>query len=172
MTAFVLDPQDRTQEFFNNLSDLFSTGVIVGSEIKVNTSFFDKKGDLHVGGMWKNHDQTDLRFNEPPPGVYPQPVVPGFQTIDGAYTLYCGGDQYLVEDADDRTRGWGLFYRGSASDANPTPIRYFLSTGLGGFSPFRKNRGDKFGLGWYYVRASDEFGPIPKRCLGRAMGRA
>ncbi len=170
MSAFVLDPQDRTQDFFNHLGDLFSTGIIVGSEVKVNTNFFDRKGEVHVGGVWKHHDLTDLRFNEPPPGVYPEPVVPGFPTIDDSYTLYVGGDQYLVQYADDPTRGWGLFGRGSISDGNPTPIRYFLSAGLGGYSPLGRNRGDKFGLGWYYVGASNEFGPLPQALFGPRDG--
>lgn len=169
MSAFVLDPQDRTQDFFN-LGDLFSQGVIVGSEIKVNTDFFEKKGEVHAGGLWKHKDLTDLRFNEPPPGVYPEPTVPGFPTIDDSYTLYCGGDQYLVEYGDDAKRGWGLFYRGSISDANPTPIKYFLSGGLGGYSPVGQKRGDKFGLGWYYVGASNEFGAIPQALFGPRDG--
>ncbi len=168
MSAFVLDPQDRTKDFFN-LDDLFSEGIIVGSEIKFNTNFFERKGEQHLGGMWKHHDQTDLRFNEPPPGVYPEPTVPGFPTIADSYTLYAGGDQYLVEYGDS-TRGWGLFYRGSISDANPTPIRYFLSAGLGGYSPVGQKRGDKFGLGWYYVGASNEFGAIPQALFGPRDG--
>jgi porin len=113
---------------------------------------------------------TDLRFNEPPPGVYPQPVVPGFQTIADSYTIYAGGDQYLVQYADDSSRGWGLFGRASISDGNPTPVRYFLSAGLGGYSPVGRKRGDKFGLGWYYVGASDEFGPIPRALFGPRDG--
>jgi porin len=169
MSAFILDPQDRTSEFFN-LDDLFSQGVIVGGETKVNTSFFQKKGEVHVGALWKHNDLTDLRFNEPPPGVYPEPTVPGFATIADSYTFYVGGDQYLVEFADDSARGWGLFYRGSISDANPTPIRYFLSAGLGGYSPVGRTRGDKFGLGWYYVGASNEFGPLPQALFGPGDG--
>jgi porin len=169
MSAFVLDPQDRTREFFN-LDDPFSQGVIVGSEIKVNTDFMEKKGEIHVGGLWKHNDLTDLRFNEPPPGVYPYPTVPGFATISDAYTLYCGGDQYLVEYDDEANRGWGMFYRGSISDGNPTPLRYFLSAGLGGYSPLGRKRGDKFGLGWYYVGASNEFGPIPQALFGPRDG--
>jgi porin len=169
MSAFVLDPQDRTQEFFN-LDDPFSQGVIVGSEIKVNTNLLDKKGEIHAGGLWKHTDLTDLRFNEPPPGVYPYPTVPGFPTISDSYTLYCGGDQYFVEYGDDSGRGWGMFYRGSISDGNPTPLRYFLSAGLGGYSPLGQKRGDKFGLGWYYVGASNEFGPIPQALFGPRDG--
>ena len=169
MSAFVMDPQDSTQEFFN-LDGLFSKGVIVGSEIKVNTNVLKRKGEVHLGGMWKHVDLTDLRFNEPPPGVYPEPTVPGFPTLPDSYTVYCGGDQYFVEYGDDSKRGWGMFYRGSISDGNPTPIRYFLSAGLGGFSPIGRQRGDKFGLGWYYVGASNEFGPIPQAVFGPRDG--
>jgi porin len=92
MSAFVYDPQDRTRDFFR-LGDLFSQGVIVGGEIKVKSNFFDRPGEQHFGAMWKHVDLTDLRFNEPPPGVYPEPVVPGFPTLDDSYTLYGGFDQ-------------------------------------------------------------------------------
>ncbi len=169
MSAFVLDPQDRTHDFFQ-IDDLFSQGVIVGAEIKLNTSLLEKKGEVHAGGLWKHKDLTDLRFNEPPPGVYPEPTVPGFPTLPNSYTLYCGGDQYLVEYADGSNRGWGLFGRGSISDGNPTPLRYFLSAGLGGYSPVGRQRGDKFGLGWYYVGASNEFGPVPQALFGPRDG--
>lgn len=169
MTAFVLDPQDRTTDFFR-LGDLFSQGVIVGSEIKANTNFLARKGEVHVGGLWKHNDLTDLRFNEPPPGVYPEPTVPGFPTIDDSYTLYVGADQYLVQFADDPNRGFGLFGRASISDGNPTPLRYFVSGGLGGYSPIARQRGDKFGIGWYYLGASNEFGPIPQALFGPRDG--
>ena len=91
-------------------------------------------------------------------------------TLPDSYTLYCCGDQYFVEYVEDSKRGWGSFYRGSISDGNPTPIRYFLSAGLGGYSPIGRQRGDKFGLGWYYVSASNEFGPIPQAVFGPRDG--
>ena len=169
MSAYVYDPQDRTRDFFR-LSDLFSQGVIVGGEVKVNTNFFDRKGDHHVGAMWKHLNQTDLSFAAAPPGVYPEPTVPGFATLSNAYTLYYGFDQYLVQFSDNPTRGWGLFGRASVSDANPTPLRYFLSLGIGGYSPLGCDRGDRFGIGWYYVGASDEFGPLPQALLGPRDG--
>ncbi|MCY2986001.1 MAG: carbohydrate porin [Planctomycetota bacterium] len=136
----------------------------------MNTNLFDRKGEVHAGGLWKHKDLTDLRFNEPPPGVYPEPTVPGFPTLPNSYTLYCGGDQYLVQYGNDTNRGWGLFGRGSISDGNPTPLRYFLSAGLGGYSPMGQKRGDKFGLGWYYVGASNQFGPIPQALFGPRDG--
>ena len=166
VSAFVLDPKDRTGQFFGD--NLFSTGVIVGGEVKVDTNFFGLPGQQHVGGIWKHHDLTDLRFNEPPPGEYPEPTVPSWPTKPDSYTIYHGFDQYLVRYSKDsnRDRGWGLFGRASISDGNPTPVRFFLSLGLGGDSPFWRHRGDRFGIGWHYTGASSEFGPLPRALFG------
>lgn len=171
ISGFVYDPKDRTQDFFD-LGDLYAKGVIVGGEVKVNTDFFGRSGDHHVGGMWKHVKLTDLRFNEPPPGVYPEPTVPGFPTLSDSWTLYYGFDQYFVEFSNDpkARKGWGLFGRASISDGNPTPIRYFLSGGLGGDSRLRDGKDDKWGIGWYYVGASDEFGPLPQFVFGPRDG--
>ena len=169
MSVFVYDPQDRTRDFMR-LGDLFSQGVIAGGEVKVKTNFFGMKGDQHVGGMWKHVELTDLRFNEPPPGVYPEPTVPGFPTLNDSYTFYYGFDQYLVEYGGNPQRGFGLFGRASISDGNPTPLRHFLSAGLGGYSPFGQERGDQFGIGWYYLGASSEFGPLPQSLFGPRNG--
>ncbi len=170
ITTFIYDPKDRTQDFFR-LDDLFAQGIIAGGEVSIKTKFFGKKGDQHIGGMWKRTNQTDLRFNEPPPGSYPYEPVPGFATLDEAYTIFYGFDQYLVEFGDEQGRGYGLFGRASISDANPTPIRYFLSAGIGGYSPLRGKRGDRFGIGAYYLGASNEFGPIPQAVFGPGDGR-
>ncbi len=55
---------------------------------------------------------------------------------------------------------------------NPTPIRYFLSAGLGGYSPVGRKRGDKFGLGGYYVGASTILGQFLQALLVREMETA
>ena len=60
--------------------------------------------------------------------------------------------------------------RASLGDGNPTLIRYFFSLGLGGNSPFGENRGDRFGIGWYFVGASSEFGPLPRALFGPRNG--
>lgn len=162
--AFVYDPTDRTTEFLN-VADLFSRGVIVGGEVKFKTRLMERAGEVHVGGMWKHVPLTNLAFSEPPPGVYPEPTVPGSPTLNDSYTIYTGFDQYLVQYAGT-DRGWGLFGRASISDGNPTPIRYFLSAGVGGYSPVGRQRGDTFGIGWYYVGASSDFGPLPQFVFG------
>lgn len=169
INVFAYDPKDRTRDFFD-LSDLYDSGVILGTEVKANTEAFGRAGDVHIGGMWKHVDLTDLRFNEPPPGIYPQPVVPGFPTKSDSWTIYSGFDHYLRQYQVGERRGWGLFGRASISDGNPTPLSYFLSAGLGGDSNLRAGRRDKWGVGWYYVGSSSEFGPLPRQLFGPRDG--
>lgn len=79
------------------MSDLFSKRVIVGGEVMLSTNFMDLPGEHHIGGIWKHHPLNNLAFTEPPPGVYPEPTNPGRPLLMNSYTLYYGGDQYLVQ---------------------------------------------------------------------------
>lgn len=169
VSAFVYDPQGRTTDFFR-FDNLFSTGVIVGGEVRVNTKFFGLPGDQHVGGLWKHRQFNDLSFSAAPPSEYPEPTGLTLATLSDSYTIYSGFDQFLVNYGNDPKRGWGLFGRASISDGNPNPVRYFLSLGVGGDSPVRRQKGDRFGVGWYYVGASDQFGPVPQALLGPRDG--
>ncbi|MCE9534691.1 MAG: carbohydrate porin [Planctomycetes bacterium] len=103
-------------------------------------------------------------------GSTSRPTVPGFPILNDSYTIYYGFDQYFQVYDTDTKRGWGLFGRASISDGNPTPIRYFLSAGIGGYSPFAYERGDTFGLGIYYTGMSDQFGPLPRAIVGNRDG--
>ena len=169
MSVYVYDPKDRPGDFFR-LDDLFSEGIIVGGEVKVKTNVFCKPGEHHVGAVWKHTDLPDLRIDEPPPGQYPYPNIPGVPTKSDSYTVYYGFDQYLSLYSNEPQRGWGLFGRAAIADGNPNPVRYFLSAGIGGDSPFRGDCGDKFGVGWFYTGASSEFGLLPRAVFGPRDG--
>lgn len=169
MSVVVRDPQDRTRDTVG-LNNLFSTGVIVAGEVRLKTNFFGLPGDQHIGGVWKGFDQADLNFLLSPPPEYPGIEGVASRTVYPGYTVYYGFDQFVARYADDEERGWGLFGRASFSDGNPTPVRYFVSLGIGGDSPLKWNRGDKFGLGWYYTGASTEIGPVPQALFGIQNG--
>ena len=170
MSVYVIDPKNRTADFMQ-FGNLFKQGIIVGGEIKFKTSIMGLAGQQHVGGVWKHEEQLDLRFAfDPPSPISPTPGI-GPPTLWDSYTLYCGFDQYLVRSSDNPNRGWGMFGRASIADGNPNPIRYFLSTGLGGYSPWGQARGDTFGAGWFFVGASDQFGPVPTALLGPRDGQ-
>lgn len=168
VSLFVSDAADHTLDVFAT-DEMFSKGLILATEVRWDTQYARLPGEFHLGGVWKHVPLTDLRFAEPPPGVYPEPTVPGFPTLEDSYTIYCGFDQYLVR-FPEYDRGWGMFGRASISDGNPTPVRYFFSAGLGGYSPWGRQRGDTLGLGWYFVGASSEFGPLPRLIYGPRNG--
>jgi porin len=166
----VIDPRDRSTDLFR-FDDLFARGIIMIGETHVDTNFFGLPGQHHVGAVWKHHDQIDLRFNVSPPGNYPYNAPPGpLETKSDAYSFYYGFDQFLVTYTDDPRRGWGFFGRASVSDPNPTPIRYFLSLGIGGDSDLRVGHKDTFGVGIYQTIASNQFGPIPRAVLDPRNG--
>jgi porin len=169
MSVFVMDPKNRTADFMQ-FGDLFQQGIIIGAEVKAKTQFFDLPGQQHVGGVWKHQEQLDLRFAFNPPESSVPPDIAA-RTLWDSWVMYYGFDQYFVRFTDSPDRGWGLFGRASISDGNPNPIRYFLSTGLGGFSPLGRMRGDTFGMGWYLAGASDQFGPVPRALFGPRDGQ-
>lgn len=169
MAVTVRDPENRTTDTLG-LKNLYSKGVIVMSEVRLDTNFFDLPGDQHIGLIWKDFDQRNLNVLLSPPPQYPDTGGVSSQTISQGYTVFYGFDQFVVRYAADEERGWGFFGRASLSDGNPTPVRYFLSLGIGGDSPLKRNRGDTFGLGWYYTGASTEFGPVPQALFGIRNG--
>jgi porin len=169
MAMYVMDPKNRTADFMQ-FGDLFNEGIIIGGEVKAKTLFFDLPGQQHVGGVWKHQEQFDLRFAFTPPEPGSETPAAGSPTLWDSWMVYYGFDQYFVRYTDDPDRGWGLFGRASIADGNPNPIRYFLSTGLGGFSPLGHQRGDTFGVGWFLVGASDQFGPVPTALFGPQNG--
>jgi porin len=166
----VMDTKERSTEFME-FGSLFAEGAIVSSQILVNTNFFDLPGEQHVGGFYKNADQTDLTFTPLPPTYPYAPAPPNFQTRSESYTLFYGFDQYLVTygpaDRRGNAEGWGLFGRASIADdarGNPNWAAWFVSLGIGGSSPLhsRRGKGDRFGVGFGYTAASSEFGAIPQ----------
>ena len=60
-TAYIWDPQDKATDFFR-LKNLFSDGIIFGTQLKLNTNLFSLPGEHHVGGLWKHLEQVDLSF--------------------------------------------------------------------------------------------------------------
>ena len=167
----VLDPQERSQDFFD-IGDLFSQGVILQSQVKVKTNLLNKPGEHHVGAIWKSVDLLDLRFSPLPPYYPYPPAPPGLAFKSDSWTAYYGFDQYIRvfgTDPQGNTKGWGLFARAGIADGgsgNPNFFGWSASMGIGGDSPFRCAKGDKFGLGYSFAATSSEWGPIPNALFG------
>ena len=171
----LIDPQERTTEFMD-LGSLFSTGAIIMGQVRFNTKFFDLPGQQHVGGFYKHADMLNVQFVPVPP-TYPYPPADGtpqFQTLPSSYTISYGFDQYVTTYGPPtrlgHSPGWGVFGRAGISDGatgNPAFSAWHVSLGIGGESPLRtrRDKGDRFGIGYGYTAVSTEFGPIPRAQL-------
>ena len=179
ISLIVADPLNRATKFMD-LGDLFASGALVFGQIKFNTNFFGMPGEQHFGGFYKNVDLTDLTFTPNQP-TYPElPAPPGFQSRPETYTLFYGFDQYLVKYGEGKPQpnnprasppGWGLFGRAGISDdgtGNPNFNAWHVSGGIGGDSPLwsRRDKGDRFGIGYAYTATSSEWGPLPQALIG------
>ena len=180
----LIDPLERSTEYFR-FDDLFSEGMMLFGQIKVNTNFFRKPGEHHVGAYYKNVDLLDLAFSPIPP-TYPYPPAPPgtakLLTRPESYTIFYGFDQY-VEVFEGRSsnmrvsqKGWGIFGRAGISDdatGNPNFSAWHISCGIGGNSPLRQRRDtrDRFGIGYGYTGSSNAWGPPARLLLAPGTAR-
>ena len=57
--------------------------------------------------------------------------------------------QFLWHDATNAARGWGAFGHIGTWDANPTPMQWSMTLGLGGSPPLVSRPADRFGIGYF-----------------------
>ncbi len=155
----VLNATDTTRT--SGFDELFAEGVVLTSELRLPTNFFQRPGHQLFGGTWSSRDLIAL-------GQDPRVVLPSVPIArqSDSWSLYWNCDQYLVSDPCDRSRGWGYFARAGIADDDTNPLSYYLSAGLGGSSPIAGRDGDSFGIGYYYAEVSNQVGDILTALLG------
>jgi porin len=149
----VLNATDTTTT--SGFDELFADGVALSAELRLPTCFLGLPGHQGIGGTWNSREYIAL-------GQDPRIVYPGvpIQPITGSWCVKYNFDQYLYVDPWGPKRGWGLFGRAGISDANPNPLHWTVSLGVGGNSLLPGREADRFGIGWYYGAASPELGPF------------
>ncbi len=73
--------------------------------------------------------------------------IPGLRR--GGWFVKYGAQQFLWQDPANPARGWGLFGHIGAWDANPTPMQWSATVGVGGSPPIAARPRDRFGLGYF-----------------------
>lgn len=125
-----------------------------GTSTAVELSNFHHLGGLPgkqvLGYMYTDDDFRSL--DDPRIGLPGQDI----EKRSGANAAYYSFHQYLVveKETPEKTTGVGIFGRFGISDGNPNPIRYAANFGVGGNTPWREL--DTFGVGYYFIDASDE----------------
>lgn len=73
----------------------------------------------------------------------------------GAWHVKYAFQQYLWQDHDNPSRGWGLFGHAGVWDDNPSPMKWSMTLGITGSPPIESRPLDKFGIGYFHTSLSD-----------------
>ncbi|MHC4647672.1 MAG: carbohydrate porin [Planctomycetota bacterium] len=142
--------------------DDFEDGTSYSVEFKRPTQFFGKDGAHTFAGVYSDKDFTIL---DQDPGIILPPVPGPLEENSGTWAFYYNFDQYLFNEEEDPTQGFGLFGRFGIADDETNPADTFYSIGLGGKGLFEGRDEDTFGVGYYYLEISDE---LPKVISNRS----
>lgn len=134
------DPTPRTSGF----TDLFDE-ITLSTSARIPVSLWGRNGHQAVIGSWSNKVYTGLEL-DPRVLIDDLPVLP---QRNGSWALSYSFDQYVLQNEEDPTRGWGLFGRLGISDGDPNPIEWFWSLGIGGSGVMRSRPLDSFGVGYF-----------------------
>ena len=76
------------------------------------------------------------------------------KTASNNWAVYYNFDQYLYQDKQDPTRGFGVFFRAGVANPKTSPYQQFYSFGFGGKGIIPMREKDRFGIGYYYLKFS------------------
>ena len=155
----ILNPTDTAKT--TGFSELFSQGVTLASEVRVPTRLLSLPGHQLLGVTYSTRDYVSL--DQDPRILLPSVPV---NRESGSWSVYYNFDQHLVMQPGSSNRGWGLFGRAGIADREANPLEWFLSYGVGGYSPLANRPHDRFGAGWYVAGTSSAIDPVVPAILG------
>lgn len=133
---------------------LFDNGATIFAQVNLQTHFFDRPGHQGISGTYSSGTYPNISptaYFDPSQGLV---IVSPPQT--GSWCLAYNFDQALYVSPDNPQRKWGVFGNLGIADTNPSPIRWFASTGISGASPIASRSRDTFGVGYFFLGVSTD----------------
>ena len=194
-TVAVIDPNGTATN--NDISEAFSTGVLVNAEGRVTIKPFGLVGHQLLGMVWSNKERRSLqqdpdnlarflldtrfpRLSDPGPILgaiqgrfFPAPLVPAQQvnTTANTWSVYYNFDQFLWSPEGQPDKGIGAFFRFGISDGIANPVKYAYNVGLGGKGIVPGRPRDTFGIGWARTQMSSDFVPFLRQRLNLGLDK-
>ncbi|HOA72595.1 MAG TPA: carbohydrate porin [Phycisphaerae bacterium] len=145
------------------------TNTSVVHEWSAHVKPFGLDGNQRIGMLLScmdyNHLQPISPFRQTGPALYNLlgPKLFGkiakllpYERSDSNCGLYYNFDQYLYQEAEDRTQGIGVFGRFGWARQQVNPIAHFYSIGVGGKGVISTRDHDTFGIGYYFADLSND----------------
>jgi porin len=150
-TFLVRDPDDHATRA--DLDQLFAHGAVLTGSLRMPVALMGLAGTQVIGGNWSSRHYSSLDasswINVPGQGL----VAP---EESASWAIYYNFDQYLWVSRSNANTWLGIFGMFGISDGNPNPIRWNATFGIGGGGLIPGRERDRFGLGYFYIRVSDE----------------
>jgi porin len=143
-TAVVMDPKDRTNDYFPG--DLFQTGMNVAVNATRVTTLAGRKTSYGITGLYSTADGTD--YSSVGGAV-------GTSTKSGSYNVNVQFKHNLQESSEQPNAAWGFSLKAAIADGNPNYVQRSLIVGIGGKALFFGRPQDTFGVGAYWYNLSD-----------------
>ncbi len=131
----------------------FDNGATIYAELNFTTNFFSLPGHQGISGTYSSGKYTNLT-----PAAYLDPIeglVIVSTPIAGSWCVAYNFDQALYASPEDPERIWGVFGNFGIADNNPSPVRWFASAGVSGFSQMAGRKADTFGAAYFYLGVSE-----------------
>jgi porin len=131
---------------------IFEGRTAYSAEVTLTTNLFNLPGHHLLGGVYGrgSYGELDQELTNFLPGGR------GLTRSDESWSVYYNVQQYFWTTPDDKTRGWGFFGRAGLGDEKTNPIAQFYSAGFGGKGLGTIRPHDRWGIGWYFMKTSDE----------------
>jgi porin len=166
LTALGANGQPDTSGFDEDFED----GQVFLGSYSQPSRFFDKPGGHLFVGTYSTKDFMMLDQN---PRLLLEALLGYPVTLDkgeDSWSLMYNMHQYLYTEKEDETQGFGFFGRLGTADDKTNPIANFYSVGLGGKGSIEGRDNDTWGISYFYMQLSDEFGRAIERNFSDAQG--
>lgn len=149
LTATVQDMEGQSST--SGFDTALKGGTSFVGQGRYTTHFFDLTGHQLLGVIYSDRLYTSVDQN------LHNFIIPGLpiQKHSGSWAVYYNFDQYLNQPDHDSDRGLGIFGRFGISDGEANPIHHFASFGVGGKGLIPGRTNDEFGVGYYWLGASN-----------------
>jgi porin len=148
----VYDPVDATRR--TGLYEPFREGVSFRFTATYAAAPFGLPGFYGVRALYSTTSGLDWRTVGEL--LFPSTTSTALAKRSGPHFFGLSMQQYLVTDADDPKRGWGVFGEIGVSDGNPTPQDWAGLFGFGGTSLVPERPMDRWGVAIFRNSISDE----------------
>ncbi|PZO02361.1 MAG: porin [Alphaproteobacteria bacterium] len=149
-TVMIYDP--RNAQDFEVIEDPFTDGVTVSLSTTFPVSLGGRPGFQAIRGVYST--QRGLNLNDIPQLALPPEAEAVAGEKSGRWYMAYSFQQYLFQQAQDPTRGWGVFGQFAISDGNPNTIESSVLVGIGGDSPLAQRPRDRWGIGYFRYNLS------------------